>query len=369
MQAKVFKVPMSDPSDTSGIEELVEKGAFLPQDVITILGKTEGNGNVNDFSRGYATLALKMLFARLLNVSLDEAGKRIAPIMSGGTEGIISPHFNVFVREATGSGDGKTPRLAIGAARTRDFLPEEIGRMPHVLETAKGVHEAMVDAQIERPEDIHFVQIKCPLLTTQRIEQAEGRGHDVATHDTYKSMGYSRAASALGVGLATGELQEDQITNEKIAADWGIYSGVASTSAGIELMHNEILVMGNSTAWGGDMVSGHDVMKDAIDADAVRRALQSIGLSFDWPLSEEQQERIVNIFVKAEADPSGQVRGRRHIMLDDSDINQTRHARAVVGAVIASVVGDPMVYVSGGSEHQGPAGGGPLLVIVRTSQD
>jgi cyanuric acid amidohydrolase len=52
-------------------------------------------------------------------------------------------------------------------------------------------------------------------------------------------------------------------------------------------------------------------------------------------------------------------------MLNDSDINQTRHARAVVGAVVAAIVGDPMVYVSGGAEHQGPAGGGPVAVIAR----
>ena len=60
---------------------------------------------------------------------------------------------------------------------------------------------------------------------------------------------------------------------------------------------------------------------------------------------------------------SGIVRGKRTTMLTDSDISSTRYARAVVNAVIASIVGDPMVYVSGGSEHQGPAGGGPVAVI------
>lgn len=365
MLSKVFKVPASGPADTRGIEELIDKGEFAPQDVITILGKTEGNGNVNDFSRGYATLALQLLFSRLLNFGLKEAGAKISPIMSGGTEGVLSPHFNVFVRENRGDGDGKTPRLAIGSARTRDFLPEETGRMPQVLETARAVKQAMADAQIERLEDVHFVQIKCPLLTTSRIEDAEERGQDVVTHDTYKSMGFSRAASALGVGVAIGEFKEEEISNEKIGTDWSLYSGVASTSAGIELMYNEILVMGNSTAWAGDLAIGHDIMRDALDADAVRRALESAGLSVKWPLTKDEQDRIVNVFVKAEADPSGEVRGRRHTMLDDSDINQTRHARAVVGAVIAAVVGDPMVYVSGGSEHQGPAGGGPLAVIFR----
>ena len=109
------------------------------------------------------------------------------------------------------------------------------------------------------------------------------------------------------------------------------------------------------------------VMMDAIDGGAVKRALASAGLLFDWRPTDEDRERIVNVFAKAEADPSGSVRGRRHTMLDDSDINQTRHARAVVSAVVASIVGDPMVYVSGGSEHQGPSGGGAVAAIVRAT--
>jgi cyanuric acid amidohydrolase len=32
---------------------------------------------------------------------------------------------------------------------------------------------------------------------------------------------------------------------------------------------------------------------------------------------------------------------------------------------LASVVGQGALYVSGGAEHQGPAGGGPLAAIVR----
>jgi len=365
MKTKVIKVPMSNPQDTSGIERLIKEGMFRPEDVITIMGKTEGNGCVNDFTRGYSTLALKILFSKLLNVDLEEAGKRINLIMSGGTEGILSPHFTIFISEDTGEGDGETPRLAIGAARTREFLPEEIGRMQQVLETAKAVREAMRKAKIERPEDVHFVQIKNPLLTAQRIQEAKARGHDVATHDTYESMGYSRGASALGIALAIGELDESQLSDKKICNDWDLYSGVASTSAGIELMGNEILVIGNSTAWAGDLVIGHDVMKDAIDRNAVKNALKSAGLDFEWHPSEEQQKRIINVFAKAEADPTGKVRGRRHTMLDDSDINQTRQARAVVGGVVASIVGDTMVYISGGSEHQGPSGGGPVAAIVR----
>ena len=60
------------------------------------------------------------------------------------------------------------------------------------------------------------------------------------------------------------------------------------------------------------------------------------------------------------------VRGWRHTMLNDSDIHSTRHARAAVGGVIASVVGRTAIYVSGGAEHQGPPGGGPVAVVARS---
>lgn len=52
-------------------------------------------------------------------------------------------------------------------------------------------------------------------------------------------------------------------------------------------------------------------------------------------------------------------------MFDDSDINATRHARAAVGGLVASVAGTGAVYVSGGAERQGPPGGGPVAVIAK----
>ena len=68
---------------------------------------------------------------------------------------------------------------------------------------------------------------------------------------------------------------------------------------------------------------------------------------------------------KAEASPDGAVRGFRHTMLDDTDISSTRHARAAVGGLIGGLAGTGAVYVSGGAEHQGPPGGGPVAAIAR----
>lgn len=69
------------------------------------------------------------------------------------------------------------------------------------------------------------------------------------------------------------------------------------------------------------------------------------------------------MLAKAEAARSGLIRGHRHTMLDDSDIHMTRHARALVGGVLAGLFGDTRLFVSGGAEHQGPDGGGPVAVI------
>nr|6BUM_A Chain A, Cyanuric acid amidohydrolase [Moorella thermoacetica ATCC 39073]6BUM_B Chain B, Cyanuric acid amidohydrolase [Moorella thermoacetica ATCC 39073]6BUM_C Chain C, Cyanuric acid amidohydrolase [Moorella thermoacetica ATCC 39073]6BUM_D Chain D, Cyanuric acid amidohydrolase [Moorella thermoacetica ATCC 39073]6BUN_A Chain A, Cyanuric acid amidohydrolase [Moorella thermoacetica ATCC 39073]6BUN_B Chain B, Cyanuric acid amidohydrolase [Moorella thermoacetica ATCC 39073]6BUN_C Chain C, Cyanu len=359
-KVEVFRIPTASPDDISGLATLIDSGKINPAEIVAILGKTEGNGCVNDFTRGFATQSLAMYLAEKLGISREEVVKKVAFIMSGGTEGVMTPHITVFVRKDVAAPAAPGKRLAVGVAFTRDFLPEELGRMEQVNEVARAVKEAMKDAQIDDPRDVHFVQIKCPLLTAERIEDAKRRGKDVVVNDTYKSMAYSRGASALGVALALGEISADKISNEAICHDWNLYSSVASTSAGVELLNDEIIVVGNSTNSASDLVIGHSVMKDAIDADAVRAALKDAGIR-----SDDEMDRIVNVLAKAEAASSGTVRGRRNTMLDDSDINHTRSARAVVNAVIASVVGDPMVYVSGGAEHQGPDGGGPIAVIAR----
>jgi cyanuric acid amidohydrolase len=356
---------MGGPGDVSGLKALFDQGAVRAEDVVAIVAKTEGNGCVNDFTRGYSTLAFQVFLSETLRISRAEVARRVAFVMSGGTEGILTPHATIFAKRKVSQGGTGQKRLGIGVSHTREFLPEEIGRMVQVQEVARAVRQAMCDAEIDSPADVHFVQIKCPLLTSERIEEAHRRGKTVATADTYESMGYSRGASALGIALAAGEVAESKLSDEVICEDWRLYSGVASTSAGVELMNCEIILLGTSANSASDLTVGHSVMQDAIDGEAVRQAIRSVGLEVNGVVPPAVAARIVNVFAKAEADPSGYVRKRRHTMLNDSDINNTRHARAVVGGVIASIVGDPMIYVSGGAEHQGPAGGGPVAVVVR----
>ncbi|WP_441233943.1 ring-opening amidohydrolase [Bradyrhizobium sp. 930_D9_N1_4] len=359
----VFKVATRGPGDVSGLMAMIGSGAIDPTSILAILGKTEGNGGVNDFTREYAVAALCTALAPKLGLSAHEVEQRIAFVMSGGTEGVLSPHITVFTRRQAERPAGMTgKRLSIGMAHTRDFLPEELGRSAQIMETATAVKAAMADAGITDPVDVHFVQIKCPLLTSDRVEAASSRGNKTATTSAYSSMAYSRGASALGVAVALGEIASE-LRDQDVLHRYDLFSKVASTSSGIELMHNVVIVLGNSASSASAFEIGHAVMDDAIDAAAVTSALNSVGLG---PTSQPGRE-LVNIFAKAEASPDGNVRGFRHTMLEDTDISSTRHARAAVGGLIAGLAGTGAVYVSGGAEHQGPAGGGPVAVIARLS--
>ena len=358
-----FRLPMRHPGDTDAIAALLDDGRVRADEIVAIFGKTEGNGCVNDFTRPFAVEALKTLFADRLGIDRAAVLGRIGMVMSGGTEGGLSPHFLVFAVRRRDGIAGPAKRLAIGTAVTRAFRPEEIGRLPQVLETAAAIDRAMAEAGIRDRDDVHFVQIKCPLLTAEKHAEAASRGHTLVTGNTLTSMGYSRGASALGVGVALGEIAAAALSDEMICRDYAFWSGRASASAGIELMHNEVIVLGNSADWAGEAAIGHAVMRDAIDTTAVRDAMAAVGIELSLPLPPERQRALLAVLVKAEPSSGGRIRDLRHIMLDDSDFPATRHARALVGGVMAGLIGRTDLFVSGGAEHQGPDGGGPIAVI------
>ena len=360
MRAIVERLPMRDPSDMSALKAAFAAGRLDPAGIVAILGKTEGNGCVNDFTRGYATLAMKLALAEATGTTPADIGARVALVMSGGTEGGLSPHMIVFAVAPDAGGKPAGKRLAIGTGFTREFAAGEIGRKAQIDATAAAVREAMAAAGIADALDVHYVQVKCPLLTAERIAAAQA---PTVCEDTYESMGYSRGASALGVALALGEIKAAD--EAAVCADWSLYSGVASTSAGIELMRNEIMVLGNSSQWSGDLAIAHRVMQDSIDAPALWAALSDLGLGGQGQLDAAARDRLVAVLAKAEPARTGAIRGHRHTMWDDSDINATRHARALVGGVLAGIAGDTQLFVSGGAEHQGPDGGGPVAAIAR----
>jgi cyanuric acid amidohydrolase len=390
MKVGVHRLAMASPGDITGLQRLLEDGSVDPAAVVACIGKTEGNGGANDFTRALATLRVSTALGSALGVAAEEAAARVALVWSGGCEGVLSPHMTVFTRadsadagpsdagpsdagpsdagpsDAGPADAGIRPRgrLAISVQRTRHFRPEEVGRMAEVTEVAAATRRALHDLGVTGT-DVHYVQVKGPLLTPAGIADAASRGAPVVTTDPNRSKAYARGATALGVAIGLGEVSPRQVTEEAIAADMGLYSAVASTSAGGELTDCEIVVFANSPRASGPYRVGHAVLRDAVDVAGVRAALDCAGLTCDGDLTPEQRGRVAAVFAKAEAPPGGSLRGYRTTMLSDADINYERHARAAVGAVIASVTGDPRIFVSGGTEHQAPVGQAPIAAIVR----
>ena len=364
MKIGVSKLAMAAPNDVSELERLINSGEVNPAEIVAVIGKTEGNGGANDFTRGFATLSYQLLLASRLGTSPAEIGKRIAFVWSGGTEGVLSPHATVFTRSAAiGAANG--PRLTLGIEGTREIRPEEVGTMTQVHEVAGAVRRCLEQAGITDPKDVHYVQVKGPLLTPASIADADQRGKTLVTRDPNGSKPYARGATALGVALALREVSEGDLSDNVIARRLDLFSSVASTSAGGELKNCEVLLFGNSASATSDFRIGHGILQDTIDAEGICDTIRNAGLSFSGRLSMEEAKRVAAIFAKADASPNGKVRGRRTTMLSDADINYERHARAALGAVIASITSDPAIFVSGGTEHQCGPGAMPIAAIVR----
>ncbi|KAI0129000.1 ring-opening amidohydrolase [Xylariales sp. AK1849] len=330
----IFKFGVSSPADSTPLQELAKAGYSASQ-VIGLVGKTEGNGCVNDFSRSLSAMVWEPLLPQ------DSV-----TVFSGGTEGVLSPHVTFLVQE---HGEANTGLLAT-VGRTRKFEPHEIGTADQAREVAKTVSQMVKELESSK-DSVHLVLIKCPLLTTKKVQDIYAAGRTPVTTDTYKSMAKSRYACAVGIAVALEEIEESSL--EDAMTYQSIWSAVASCSAGAELEDCRILVLASSPV-PGPLKATSTFMEDSIDARAILEVLGEVN---------QDRGEVLQVFAKAEADPSGEIRGRRHTMNTDSDLHSTRHARAAVGGLIAGLTSDTQIYVSGGAEGQGPPGGGSLCMI------
>ncbi|WP_244929454.1 ring-opening amidohydrolase [Nocardioides sp. W7] len=356
---EVRKVPIHSVADASELAKLIDEGVMEAGRVVAIIGKTEGNGGVNDYTRIIADRAFREV---LVEKGADaDAVKEIPIVWSGGTDGVISPHATIFA--TVDAEPSEEQRLTVGFAMSEVLLPEDIGRTAMITKVADAVKVAMERAGISDAADVHYVQTKTPLLTLSTIADAKSRGQDVFTEDTLHSMDVSNGGTALGIAVALGEIEMPR--DEDVLKDRSLFSSVASCSSGVELDRAQVVVVGNATGVGGRYRIGHSVMKDALDADGIWDAIKDAGLDLpERPRTGDLDGRLVNVFLKCEVSQDGAVRGRRNAMLDDSDVHWHRQIKAAVGGVTASVTGDPAVFVSVSAAHQGPDGGGPVAAIV-----
>src|SRR3954447_5961290 len=92
---EVRKVPILTVSDASGLADLIDDGVLEADRVLAVVGKTEGNGGVNDYTRLLADRAFREVLIAKGTRTADEVA-RVPLVWSGGTDGVLSPHATVF---------------------------------------------------------------------------------------------------------------------------------------------------------------------------------------------------------------------------------------------------------------------------------
>ena len=59
MTARVHRLSAGGPDDVAPLANAIAAGRIDPAGIVAILGKTEGNGCVNDFTRAFAVKAFR----------------------------------------------------------------------------------------------------------------------------------------------------------------------------------------------------------------------------------------------------------------------------------------------------------------------
>jgi cyanuric acid amidohydrolase len=222
---------------------------------------------------------------------------------------------------------------------------------------------------VDGPRDVHAVLVKGPALTEVGIAEARSRGREPVSLDLSigpeGAMCYSNDASAIGVGVASGEIDRASLVEADIRHDFSRYSDVAITSSAGEKTHAEVVVLANRPDAVGSLRIGHSSMTDVLDVAAVARSVRSAGLETGDVITPDVRERVVYVMAKMII-PAADRLGDGRITWHDDPVGY-HVAKAMGGYLVAATTGRTASFVSGGerNSHQGPPDGNPLATIVR----
>ncbi len=351
------KISLGHPSDVSGLERLVRESRLDPNEVVAVVGKTQGSGDRFDTTRMDADRALRRALLELGSSTPGQV-EQIPMVFSSGAVGLLDPNAVVFTRTPGVPVVGSGPRLTIGTAQTAPILDAERGRAAMVGAVADSVREAAASAGID-PRDTAYVLGKSCLPALTDFTPIE---HGDAGYDDMATVLSTSGATALGIGIAVGDVA-GPIRDADVVANSSLWSARASTSTGHENPETQIVLLGNRLGAGGSLQVGHSVMSDALDVSALMRAVRDAGLDVpETHIPEDLRKRIVAVFIKG-GTPGPTLRGHRQVQ-EAENPHYIAQVKATIGGIVASAIGDPALYISGAAVHQAPAGGGNIAVIV-----
>jgi cyanuric acid amidohydrolase len=355
MTVHVTAYDTANPGDTGDL--IKNLAGFEPARIrrIALLVKTEGNSDVNDFSREFGLLSAQ---AALSKWGGERLMNRVTFLFSTGCEGAMTPFGYLFVDcedAATAVRSGRA--LAIGCARSRSLTGAEIGTPAHADIVTETVKAAMQDAGVEEP-DVALVIVKTPVMShTSAAQAAGGKAKRITS-------AYSKAVGSLGAGVALGEVERARVVQDAFNSDLDLYSRRAMVFSGSERDCVEIMLLANRAGASGKLRVQTGQLRDAIDGDGLKAMLRAADCKFDGEGRLLDSERVVAMLIKGGVAPDGYVRGCRTTMRT-SHLDADKHVRATLSGVVGSIIGTCRAFISANTIHQAPPGGGLCACIVR----
>lgn len=353
MGIDVYRFEMSAPDDVSALTAALARSQAHNASRLAIVAKTEGTATINDFGRSLAMRAMRD------NLAAAKVRADAQIILSTGSEGIIAPGGYLFAQKA-GASEGLRG-LALGMARSPVMAPADLMNERHIAIARQTVSDAIKGAEIE-PGDVALVLAKTPLLT---------RDMAVDLPDSQKVLANSsaaaRSATALGLGIAFGEIAPEDAVPSAILRRHDLYTRRAMIFSGTETDRLEIIVLGNRPGERPAIRSG--LISDLIDIDGLGRIVAGTSEgAFDRARRLAASGRVAAAFLKASVAPDGRLRGNRTTVFS-SDLDPDKHMRAAASGVLGALLGDNRYFISGGAEHQAPPGGCVFAVILNNETE
>ena len=352
MTVHVIAYDTADPGDTTELEKALARFPVERIRKLAILAKTEGNSEVNDFSRQYGLLAAKLVLERHGGAALRESS---ALLFSTGVEGAMTPFGYLIVDEDDGAAPTRPAALAISVAHSRPILSHEVGTPAHTDLVTETVAAAIADAGVG-VEDVALAIVKTPVMSHQPLTDPEAEQRRITS-------GFSKAVASLGAGVALGEVDRSRITPEAFDRDHSLHARRVISFSGSETDRVEVLLFANAKGAPGSLAMHTGFMEDLLDARAVRRTLESAGLALD-DATVLDPERVVGIIAKVGLAPNGRLRGHRTTMRT-SHLDMDKHLRATMSGIIGSTLGTTRAFISANTVHQAPPGGGICAFVVK----
>lgn len=336
---------MAGAGDVSALDSWLHGLPVATLRRLVVMAKTEGHHAPNDFSRDLLKLQLDRVFA---THGLQE---RALSMLAIGSEGVGSPKGFAFAEDDAADLAGGPPRLALGAARSAPVPVSEIGTLQLVDRVTETARAALLDARLQ-PGEVELLFIKSPLLPAR---------HPAAT-PLNSTMHRGRAISALGGGVALGEIDRRLLTEDGIAKDLSLYTRHVQGITGAEIRSVEVVAMGNRPGAAGVLRVASTHTRDLLDQRSLRQLLDSLGFRFDAFGELLDGERIHALIAKMMVADDGIVRGSRTTVYTSGWAPES-HIRAAASGVLGSLMGHLRFFVSADSVHQAPAGGGVAAVV------